>query len=183
MKKRVLEHRTYVLYSCRFAPHAVLLPRNGAFLFYRPVCEEAGSQALGGAIMLLFFVVMGAEAGSVAALARAGWMAAFISVQLGFHILFLLSIGHVFSLPLQVCYLSWSPWTLACFSTTPRLALLCSNRLRCLCGNSNRDHPQLSASTSLASASRGLSTLTKGLPWYHLTQLFVTFISGAVSCR
>eukprot|EP00884_Botryococcus_braunii_P020863 jgi/Botrbrau1/7460/Bobra.0083s0025.1 len=61
----------------------------------------AGSRALGGAVMLLFFVVMGAEAGSFASLASAGWIAAFICMQLAIHVVFLLTAGRVFLLPTQ----------------------------------------------------------------------------------
>jgi hypothetical protein len=52
--------------------------------------------------MLLFFVVMGAEAGSFASLASAGWIAAFICMQLAIHVVFLLMAGRAFLLPTQV---------------------------------------------------------------------------------
>ncbi len=64
---------------------------------------QAGAEALGAAFMLYFFVTIGAAAGSLSALAGCGWIALFIAVQLSTHLIITLGVGHLTSLPLQVC--------------------------------------------------------------------------------
>ena len=60
-----------------------------------------GSQALGGALMLLFFATIGASAGELSALQSAPWLLAFITVQLLLHILIILLVGRrVLKLPM-----------------------------------------------------------------------------------
>ncbi len=58
---------------------------------------------MGGALMLMFFVVIGAAAGSLSALATTGWLAAFILLQLAVHVLVVLGAGTALRLPMQVC--------------------------------------------------------------------------------
>ena len=62
----------------------------------------AGSSALGGALMLLFFATIGAAAGSASAVAMTGWLAAFIAVQLGTHLLVLMGGARLLKLPIRV---------------------------------------------------------------------------------
>ena len=47
-----------------------------------PAAPFAGAEAMGGAFMMLFFATIGASAGSLQALKGAGWLAAFILLQL-----------------------------------------------------------------------------------------------------
>lgn len=63
----------------------------------------AGAEALGGAMMLLFFATIGAGAGSLTALRSTGWLTAFIAIQLGVHMAVILLGGYVLAgLPMQV---------------------------------------------------------------------------------
>ena len=80
--------------TCVFGP---------CLLFTTPVLI-AGAEALGAAFMLYFFVTIGAAAGSLSALAGCGWIALFIAVQLSTHLVITLGVGHLTSLPLQVCF-------------------------------------------------------------------------------
>lgn len=52
--------------------------------------------------MMYFFVTIGAAAGSLAALAGCGWIAAFILVQLSTHLAITLGVGHLTRVPMQV---------------------------------------------------------------------------------
>lgn len=62
----------------------------------------AGAEALGGALMLLFFATIGAGAGSLSALAATGWLTGFIGVQLAVHMLVtLLGARVLLRLPMQ----------------------------------------------------------------------------------
>lgn len=62
-----------------------------------------GAEALGGAMMLLFFATIGAGAGSLTALRSTGWLTAFIAIQLGVHMAVILLGGYVLAgLPMQV---------------------------------------------------------------------------------
>lgn len=54
--------------------------------------------------MLLFFVTIGAAAGSLGALLQTGWLAGFIMLQLGVHMAFTLGVGRLFHLPMEVRY-------------------------------------------------------------------------------
>jgi hypothetical protein len=48
-----------------------------------PAAPFAGAEAVGGALMMLFFATIGASAGSLQALRGAGWLVLFILIQLG----------------------------------------------------------------------------------------------------
>lgn len=62
-----------------------------------------GSEALGGALMLLFFATIGAGAGSLSALWSTGWLTAFIAIQLSVHLAVIIFGGYVVAgLPMQV---------------------------------------------------------------------------------
>lgn len=62
-----------------------------------------GSEALGGALMLLFFATIGAGAGSLSALWSTGWLTAFIAIQLSVHLAVIVFGGYVVAgLPMQV---------------------------------------------------------------------------------
>ena len=62
-----------------------------------------GAEALGGALMLLFFATIGAGAGSLSALWGTGWLTAFIAIQLGVHLGVIIVGGYVVAgLPMQV---------------------------------------------------------------------------------
>lgn len=64
---------------------------------------SAGAEALGGALMLLFFATIGAGAGSLTALRSTGWLTAFIAIQLGVHMAVIIFGGYVLAgLPMQV---------------------------------------------------------------------------------
>lgn len=66
---------------------------------------SAGAEALGGALMLLFFATIGAGAGSVTALRSTGWLTAFIGIQLGVHLAVIILGGYVLAgLPMQVSF-------------------------------------------------------------------------------
>ena len=52
--------------------------------------------------MLLFFVTIGAAAGSIGALLQTGWLAAFIGLQLTVHMAFTLGLGRLAQLPMEV---------------------------------------------------------------------------------
>lgn len=63
----------------------------------------AGAEALGGALMLLFFATIGAGAGSLSALRGTGWLTAFITIQLTVHMAVIFLGGVVIArLPMQV---------------------------------------------------------------------------------
>ena len=62
----------------------------------------SGANALGSAVMLLFFVTIGAAAGSINALLQTGWLAAFIAVQLAVHMVVTLAVGRLAGLPMEV---------------------------------------------------------------------------------
>ncbi|DBB01832.1 TPA: hypothetical protein ACH3X1_000442 [Trebouxia sp. C0004] len=65
-----------------------------------------GSEALGGALMLLFFATIGAGAGSLSALWSTGWLTAFIAIQLSVHLAVIIFGGYVVAgLPMQVTHL------------------------------------------------------------------------------
>lgn len=67
------------------------------------LCGGAGAEAVGGALMLLFFATIGAGAGSLSALKGTGWLTAFITVQLAVHMAVILLVGCVIAkLPMQV---------------------------------------------------------------------------------
>ena len=78
--------------------------RKGVLLF-------TGAEALGGALMSLFFVTIGAAAGSVSALLQTGWLTAFIALQLTIHLGITVGLGRLLGLPIQVS-LSISPLAL-----------------------------------------------------------------------
>ena len=61
-----------------------------------------GAEALGGALMSLFFVTIGAAAGSVSALLQTGWLTAFIALQLTVHLGITVGLGRLLGLPIQV---------------------------------------------------------------------------------
>ena len=63
---------------------------------------HAGAEALGGTLMLLFFVTIGAAAGSPGSLLNCGWLAVFMSVQLAVHLLVVLGVGKLAGIPMQV---------------------------------------------------------------------------------
>lgn len=61
----------------------------------------AGAEALGGALMLIFFSSIGASAGSPTSLVDSGWLTIFIGIQLCVHLSLLLFWGTLFKLPTQ----------------------------------------------------------------------------------
>ena len=64
----------------------------------------AGAEILGGALMLLFFVTIGAAAGSPRSLLGCGWLAMFMIVQLAVHLGIVLGVGKAAGLPMQVSH-------------------------------------------------------------------------------
>lgn len=60
----------------------------------------AGSEALGGALILLFFATIGAGTG-LAALGQTRWVVVFIAILLAVHLGFLLLSGRLLRLPMQ----------------------------------------------------------------------------------
>ncbi|PSC71603.1 hypothetical protein C2E20_5130 [Micractinium conductrix] len=66
-----------------------------------PAAPFAGAEAMGGAFMMLFFATIGASAGSLQALKGAGWLAAFILLQLSVHLSVCLAGGRLLRLPMQ----------------------------------------------------------------------------------
>lgn len=62
----------------------------------------AGAEALGGALMMLFFVSIGATAGTFSSLAGSGWLLAFIIVQLSIQLAVAVGLGAVMRIPLPV---------------------------------------------------------------------------------
>lgn len=60
-----------------------------------------GAEALGGVLMSLFFVTIGAAAGSLSALLQTGWLTAFIALQLSVHLGVTVGFGRLLGLPLQ----------------------------------------------------------------------------------
>ena len=75
----------------------------------------AGSEALGGALMSLFFVTIGAAAGSLSAILSTGWLLLFISIQLACHLGFTIGLGKLLNLPIQVLHpASSSPSAIEC---------------------------------------------------------------------
>lgn len=52
--------------------------------------------------MLLFFVTVGAAAGSISALFSTGWLTAFITLQLLIHLGVTVGLGKLFGIPMQV---------------------------------------------------------------------------------
>lgn len=69
---------------------------------------HAGAEVLGGALMLLFFVTIGAAAGSPKAILGCGWLAGFMIVQLGVHLVVVLGIGKLAGLSMQVSHAHWA---------------------------------------------------------------------------
>ncbi|CAK0763327.1 hypothetical protein CVIRNUC_003046 [Coccomyxa viridis] len=67
----------------------------------QPANTFAGAEALGGTLMLLFFVTIGAAAGSPGSLLNCGWLAVFMSVQLAVHLLVVLGVGKLAGIPMQ----------------------------------------------------------------------------------
>lgn len=63
---------------------------------------RAGAEALGSSLMALFFVTIGAAAGSVRAVLSTGWLLAFIAVQLGVHMGITMGLGSLLRLPTEV---------------------------------------------------------------------------------
>ncbi|KAK9811046.1 hypothetical protein WJX73_009199 [Symbiochloris irregularis] len=63
--------------------------------------QFGGASALGGALMLLFFVTIGAGAGGIKQLLGTGWLAAFIGLQLAVHMGLTLGIGRLLKLPVE----------------------------------------------------------------------------------
>ena len=59
-------------------------------------CRGGGA---GGTLMLLFFVTIGAAAGSPGSLLNCGWLAVFMSVQLAVHLLVVLGVGKLAGIP------------------------------------------------------------------------------------
>ena len=57
---------------------------------------------LGGALMSLFFVTIGAAAGSISAIFSTGYLILFITIQLGGHLVVTMGIGKLLKLPTQV---------------------------------------------------------------------------------
>jgi uncharacterized membrane protein len=53
----------------------------------------SGAEALGGALMMLFFATIGAGAGGISALGSSGWLLAFILVQLSVQLAWALGVG------------------------------------------------------------------------------------------
>jgi uncharacterized membrane protein len=88
-------------FACLAAPLASLATqifsekqsKNSASIF-------AGASSLAGALMSLFFCTIGAQAGSISALQGSGMLFAFIAIQLSVHMIFILGIGFIFSIPL-----------------------------------------------------------------------------------
>ena len=66
--------------------------------------HHAGAENLGGALMLLFFVTIGAAAGSPKSILGCGWLAGFMIVQLAVHLGVVLGIGKAAGLPMQVSH-------------------------------------------------------------------------------
>jgi uncharacterized membrane protein len=64
-------------------------------------CVPAGGEALGGALMMLFFATIGAGAGSLAALRGCWWLLAFIVVQLSVHLAVCIGVGRLLRLPMR----------------------------------------------------------------------------------
>jgi uncharacterized membrane protein len=63
--------------------------------------RAAGVEALGGALMMLFFATIGAGAGSLRALQGCWWLLAFILVQLSVHLAVCIGVGRLFKLPMR----------------------------------------------------------------------------------
>ena len=61
----------------------------------------SGAEALGSALMMLFFATIGAGAGSLSALRGCGWLLAFIAVQLSVHLAVCLGLGRALRLPMR----------------------------------------------------------------------------------
>lgn len=61
----------------------------------------AGAEALGSALMMLFFATIGAGAGSLQALSGCWWLLAFIAVQLGVHLAVCIGGGRLLRLPMR----------------------------------------------------------------------------------
>ena len=60
--------------------------------------------------MLLFFVTIGAAAGSPRSILGCGWLAIFMVVQLAVHLGIVLGVGRAAGLPMQVRHpLTWDP--------------------------------------------------------------------------
>lgn len=68
--------------------------------------QHAGAEVLGGALMLLFFVTIGAAAGSPKSILGCGWLAGFMIVQLMVHLVVVLGVGKLAGLPMQVSHAS-----------------------------------------------------------------------------
>ena len=68
----------------------------------KPKLQDAGAEVMGGALMLLFFVTIGAAAGSPRSLLGCGWLAMFMVVQLAVHLGIVLGVGKAAGLPMQV---------------------------------------------------------------------------------
>ena len=66
--------------------------------------RHAGAEVLGGALMLLFFVTIGAAAGSPKSILGCGWLAGFMIVQLAVHLVVVLGVGKLAGLPMQVSH-------------------------------------------------------------------------------
>ena len=62
----------------------------------------SGAEALGSALMMMFFATIGAAAGSFSALAGSGWLLVFIAVQLSVQLTVSLGLGRAMSIPLPV---------------------------------------------------------------------------------
>lgn len=56
--------------------------------------------------MSLFFVTIGANAGSITALLQTGWLTAFIALQLAIHLGVTLLCGRLLNIPMQVICLA-----------------------------------------------------------------------------
>ncbi len=59
--------------------------------------------------MLLFFVTIGAAAGSPRSILGCGWLAIFMIVQLAVHLGIVLGVGRAAGLPMQVQHLQLHP--------------------------------------------------------------------------
>jgi hypothetical protein len=59
---------------------------KGARTYASTTVCVTGSEALGGAVMMLFFAAIGASAGSFSALGSTGWLLAFIAIQQSVHL-------------------------------------------------------------------------------------------------
>ena len=86
------------------------LPGSIASLLRLPLSPEgvkfvapalSGAEALGSALMMLFFATIGAGAGSLSALRGCGWLLAFIAVQLSVHLAVCLGLGRALRLPMR----------------------------------------------------------------------------------